>query len=105
LHQITSSGSYELRVDLRAGEETAYAFYDDFRVEAEKEQFRLRLGQYRGTAGDSMSYHNNMMFSTRDRDTQRRILPCAMSYRGAWWYRNCHYANLNGLYNNNKDHQ
>ncbi|XP_069602470.1 tenascin-X isoform X1 [Ranitomeya imitator] len=105
LHQISSSGSYELRVDLRAGEEVAFAVYDDFRVEDENENFRLRLGQYRGDAGDSMSYHNNMIFSTYDRDTQRRILPCAMSYRGAWWYRNCHYANLNGLYNNNKDHQ
>ncbi|XP_075115394.1 tenascin-X isoform X3 [Leptodactylus fuscus] len=105
LHQITSSGSYELRVDLRTGDEVAYAVYDDFRVESESEHFRLRLGQYRGNAGDSMSYHNNMIFSTRDRDTQRRILPCAMSYRGAWWYRNCHFANLNGLYNNNKDHQ
>ncbi|XP_075692588.1 tenascin-X [Rhinoderma darwinii] len=105
LHQISSSGSYELRVDLRAGEEAVYALYDDFRVEPEDKHFRLRLGQYKGNAGDSMSYHNNMIFSTRDRDTQRRILPCAMSYRGAWWYRNCHYANLNGLYNNNKDHQ
>ncbi|XP_040178988.1 tenascin-X isoform X3 [Rana temporaria] len=105
LHQITSSAPYELRVDLRAGDESAYAVYDDFRVEGENQQFRLRLGKYRGTAGDSMDYHNNMVFSTRDRDTQRRILPCAMSYRGAWWYRNCHYANLNGLYANNKDHQ
>ncbi|XP_056394642.1 tenascin-X isoform X2 [Hyla sarda] len=105
LHQISSSGSYELRVDLRAGGESAYAVYDDFRVESEANNFRLRLGQYRGDAGDSMSYHNNMIFSTRDRDAQKRILPCAMSYRGAWWYRNCHYANLNGIYNNNKDHQ
>ncbi|XP_018411332.1 PREDICTED: tenascin-X [Nanorana parkeri] len=105
LHQITSSAPYELRVDLRAGDESAYAVYDDFRVEGENQQFRLRLGKYRGTAGDSMDYHNNMVFSTRDRDTQRRILPCAMSYKGAWWYRNCHYANLNGLYANNKDHQ
>ncbi|XP_069800340.1 tenascin-X isoform X1 [Dendropsophus ebraccatus] len=105
LHQISSSGSYELRVDLRAGAESAFAVYDDFRVESEDNNFRLRLGQYRGNAGDSMSYHNNMIFSTRDRDAQKRILPCAMSYRGAWWYRNCHYANLNGLYNNNKDHQ
>lgn len=105
LHQITSSAPHELRVDLRAGDESAYAVYDDFRVEGENQQFRLRLGKYRGTAGDSMDYHNNMVFSTRDRDTQRRILPCAMSYRGAWWYRNCHYANLNGLYANNKDHQ
>ncbi|KAM9323886.1 tenascin-X [Gastrophryne carolinensis] len=105
LHQITSLGPYELRVDLHAGNESAYAVYDDFRVEGEDQQFKLRLGQYKGTAGDSMSYHNNMVFSTRDRDTQKRILPCAMSYKGAWWYRNCHYANLNGIYGNDKDHQ
>ncbi|XP_066437147.1 tenascin-X isoform X2 [Eleutherodactylus coqui] len=105
LHQISSSGSYELRVDLRTAAEAAYALYDDFRVESEEQMFRLRLGQYKGNAGDSMGYHNNMVFATRDRDTQPRIVPCAMSYRGAWWYRNCHYANLNGLYNNNKDHQ
>ncbi|KAM4642745.1 tenascin-X isoform 3-T3 [Discoglossus pictus] len=105
LHRLSSIAPFELRIDLRAGEESAYAMYDDFRVEAENQYFKLRLGQYRGNAGDSMSYHNNMIFSTRDRDAQKRILPCAMSYRGAWWYRNCHYANLNGMYANNKDHQ
>lgn len=55
--------------------------------------------------GDSMSYHNGRPFSTRDRDPQPFITRCAMSYRGGWWYRNCHEANLNGLYNTNKNHQ
>ncbi|MEE6521234.1 hypothetical protein FKM82_019340, partial [Ascaphus truei] len=105
LHRISASAAYELRVDLRAGNESAYAVYDDFYVDPEDRHFRLRLGRYRGNAGDSMSYHNNMIFTTRDRDAQRRILPCAISYRGAWWYRNCHYANLNGLYGSTKDHQ
>ncbi|KAM8952536.1 tenascin-X [Pelodytes ibericus] len=105
LHQISSSAPFELRVDLRAGNESAYAFYEEFLVEAEDRHFRIRLGNYRGDAGDSLSYHNNMIFSTRDRDAQRRILPCAVSYHGAWWYRNCHYANLNGQYSNDKDHQ
>ncbi|XP_068106396.1 tenascin-X isoform X2 [Hyperolius riggenbachi] len=105
LHKITSLVPYELRVDLHSADDSAYALYDNFLVEPEEKQFRLQLGQYKGTAGDSLSYHNNMVFSTRDRDTQKRILPCAMSYRGAWWYRNCHYANLNGMYGNNKDHQ
>uniref|UniRef100_A0A8C5N044 Tenascin-X n=1 Tax=Leptobrachium leishanense TaxID=445787 RepID=A0A8C5N044_9ANUR len=105
LHKLSSATPSELRVDLRAGDEAAYAVYDDFHVDSEEQNFRLRLGAYRGNAGDSMSYHNNMIFSTRDRDAQKRILPCAVSYHGAWWYRNCHFANLNGLYNNNKDHQ
>ncbi|XP_041428807.1 tenascin-X isoform X1 [Xenopus laevis] len=105
LHRLSSLAPYELRVDLRAGAESAHAVYEDFRIEPEDKHFRLRIGEYRGTAGDSLSYHNNMIFSTRDRDAQKRILPCAISYRGAWWYKNCHYANLNGIYGNNKDHQ
>ncbi|XP_053330068.1 tenascin-X-like [Spea bombifrons] len=105
LHRITSLAPFELRVDLRSGDEAVHAIYDNFIVEAEKRHFRMRLGSYRGNAGDSLSYHNNMIFSTRDRDAQRRILPCAVSYHGAWWYRNCHYSNLNGQYGNYKDHQ
>ncbi|KAJ7303392.1 hypothetical protein JRQ81_012365 [Phrynocephalus forsythii] len=105
LHQLTSSGDYELRVDLRAGNESVYATYQSFRVDPPAEHYRLHLGSYNGTAGDAFSYHSGSVFSTRDRDPNRLIIPCAVSYRGAWWYRNCHYTNLNGLYANNRDHQ
>ncbi|XP_070599999.1 tenascin-X-like isoform X2 [Erythrolamprus reginae] len=105
LHQLTSSGDYELRVDLRAGEESVYATYQNFRVDPPADHYRLHLGSYQGTAGDALSYHSGSVFSTRDRDPNRVIIPCAISYRGAWWYRNCHYTNLNGLYANNRDHQ
>ncbi|XP_070792611.1 tenascin-X [Pituophis catenifer annectens] len=105
LHQLTSSGDYELRVDLRAGDESVYATYQNFRVDPPADHYRLHLGSYHGTAGDALSYHSGSVFSTRDRDPNRVIIPCAISYRGAWWYRNCHYTNLNGLYANNRDHQ
>lgn len=55
--------------------------------------------------GDSLTYHNGRPFSTRDRDPQPFITRCAMSYRGGWWYKNCHEANLNGLYNTDTNHQ
>ncbi|XP_060125902.1 tenascin-X isoform X4 [Zootoca vivipara] len=105
LHQLTTSGDYELRVDLRAGNDSVYATYQNFRVDPPADHYRLHLGSYSGTAGDAFTYHSGSVFSTKDRDPNRVIIPCAVSYRGAWWYRNCHYANLNGLYANNRDHQ
>lgn len=55
--------------------------------------------------GDSLRYHDKRPFSTFDRDPQPFITRCAMSYRGGWWYKNCHEANLNGLYNTHTNHQ
>lgn len=52
-----------------------------------------------------MTYHSGSVFSARDRDPNNLLISCAVSYRGAWWYRNCHYANLNGLYGSTVDHQ
>lgn len=52
-----------------------------------------------------MSYHSGSVFSARNRDPNNSLISCAVSYRGAWWYRNCHYANLNGLYGSTVDHQ
>ncbi|KAL4844704.1 hypothetical protein H8958_017804 [Nasalis larvatus] len=73
--------------------------------ELSAECYRLHLESYQGTAGDSMSYHSGTVFSARDWDPNNLLISCAVSYRGAWWYRNCHYANLNGLYGSTVDHQ
>ncbi|XP_052020327.1 tenascin-X isoform X33 [Apodemus sylvaticus] len=105
LHSLTQAGDYSMRVDLRAGKEAVFAQYDFFRVDSAKENYRLHLEGYHGTAGDSMSYHSGSVFSARDRDPNNLLISCAVSYRGAWWYRNCHYANLNGLYGSTVDHQ
>nr|XP_036861016.1 tenascin-X-like isoform X6 [Manis javanica] len=105
LHSLTRSGDYSLRVDLQAGNEAVFAQYDSFRVDSAAENYRLHLEGYHGTAGDSMSYHSGSVFSARDRDPNNLLISCAVSYRGAWWYRNCHYANLNGLYGSTVDHQ
>nr|XP_028703535.1 tenascin-X isoform X8 [Macaca mulatta] len=105
LHSLTQAGDYSMRVDLRAGDEAVFAQYDSFRVDSAAEYYRLHLEGYHGTAGDSMSYHSGSVFSARDRDPNNLLISCAVSYRGAWWYRNCHYANLNGLYGSTVDHQ
>ena len=48
--------------------------------------------------GDSMNQHNGMMFTTQDRDHDTKSTNCAVEFHGAWWYRECHTANLNGAY-------
>ncbi|XP_078073378.1 tenascin-like [Mustelus asterias] len=105
LHQLTSQQRYELRVDLRDGNKSAYAIYDNFAVESLDQRYRLTVGKYSGNAGDSLSYHHGSNFTTLDSDNDEALTNCAMSYRGGWWYKNCHRVNLNGEYGNNRDHQ
>ncbi|KFM09516.1 Tenascin-R, partial [Aptenodytes forsteri] len=105
LHKITSQGQYELRVDLRDKGEAAYAVYDRFNVGDAKSRYRLRVDGYSGTAGDSMTYHNGRSFSTFDKDNDSAITNCALSYKGAFWYKNCHRVNLMGRYGDNSHSQ
>lgn len=52
LHQITSRGNYELRVDMQDFEGGhRYAYYNHFQIESEDENYRLTLGAYSGNAG------------------------------------------------------
>ncbi|XP_064583941.1 tenascin isoform X2 [Zonotrichia leucophrys gambelii] len=105
LHKITSQGQYELRVDLRDKGDTAYAVYERFSVGDAKSRYRLRVDGYSGTAGDSMTYHNGRSFSTFDKDHDSAITNCALSYKGAFWYKNCHRVNLMGRYGDNNHSQ
>ncbi|XP_063000830.1 tenascin isoform X1 [Elgaria multicarinata webbii] len=105
LHKITSQGQYELRVDLRDHGETAYALYDKFTVGDARTRYRLKVDGYSGTAGDSMTYHNGRSFSTFDKDNDSAITNCALSYKGAFWYKNCHRVNLMGRYGDNSHSQ
>ncbi|XP_053777278.1 tenascin isoform X4 [Desmodus rotundus] len=105
LNKITSQGQYELRVDLQDHGKTAYAVYDRFSVGDAKTRYKLKVEGYSGTAGDSMAYHNGRSFSTFDKDTDSAITNCALSYKGAFWYKNCHRVNLMGRYGDNNHSQ
>nr|XP_029545076.1 tenascin-like isoform X1 [Oncorhynchus nerka] len=98
LHKMTTAGQYELRVDLRDNGESAYAQYDKFMIAEPRSRYKIHIGGYSGTAGDSMTYHQGRPFSTYDNDNDIAVTNCALSYKGAFWYKNCHRVNLMGRY-------
>ena len=54
-----------------------------------------------GTAGDSLEYHNNMKFTTKDHDNDSYSSKnCALTYdaRGGRWYKSCYTAQLASTY-------
>ena len=102
IHRLTDAfifASNTLRVDLKDFDDaTRYAKYSTFDIKGLDENYKLEVSGYSGDAGNSLSYHNNKPFSTKDRDNDGRPFSCAEKYSGAWWYYQCHYSNLNGLY-------
>jgi len=98
LHALTLSGARLRVVLVDANNSTRYAEYSTFSVADEVENFRVIFEEYSGNAGDALSYHSGMSFSTWDADHDQESGNCAESYFGAWWYKGCHEANLNGLY-------
>ncbi|KAG9328261.1 hypothetical protein JZ751_015483 [Albula glossodonta] len=68
-----------------------FAEYASFRIEAEADFYKLRVGRYHGNAGDSLTWHNGKQFTTLDRN-------CAHYQKGGWWYNACAHSNLNGVW-------
>jgi len=48
--------------------------------------------------GDSLTRQVGKKFSTRDQDNDMAYISCAVTFKGAWWYGDCHSANLNARY-------
>ncbi|XP_065418695.1 fibrinogen-like protein 1-like protein [Chrysemys picta bellii] len=82
---------------------TRYAEFDIFNVEDEPSGYPLRLGRYSGDSEDYLTtyhsglggIHDNMKFSTTDKDQDQASGNCASSY-GGWWYDKCQNVLLNG---------
>ncbi|XP_067843023.1 fibrinogen-like protein 1-like protein [Heptranchias perlo] len=98
MHFITTQKWYKARiiVDEEVGTRVIqkYAEYDIFRIGNENTNYRLHLGQYKGSAGNAMSIIPNMVdnlsFSSRDRDTDAdQAHNCAQKYGGGWWFNSC----------------
>uniref|UniRef100_A0A8C5R9R4 Fibrinogen C-terminal domain-containing protein n=1 Tax=Leptobrachium leishanense TaxID=445787 RepID=A0A8C5R9R4_9ANUR len=100
IHRLTAEGSFTLRVDLEDFDGTSkFATYRDFLIEDESKKYTLRYSSFiGGTAGDSLHVHKNQPFSTKDQKNENSDINCADTYRGGWWFEDCHYAHLNGEY-------
>jgi ficolin len=97
LHRLTARTASNLRVEVEElNGSKSHAKYGSFSVGDESDKYRLKVASYSGTARDSLTYHNNMYFTTRDQDNDGSN--CAVSFTGAWWYNHCHHSNLNGKY-------
>ncbi|XP_023805551.2 microfibril-associated glycoprotein 4 isoform X2 [Oryzias latipes] len=101
LFQLCLRKKYELLVDMEDFEgNKAYARYSSFSIGPEDEGYKLEVtGFTDGGAGDSLSYHSGMKFSTFDKDQDIWYANnCAKHRLGAFWYHFCLEANPNGIY-------
>ena len=58
IHRLTATEDIILRVDLEDVDgNVKYAKYTSFKVADEGDKYRLLIGGYSGTAGDSLAYH------------------------------------------------
>ncbi|XP_071945925.1 ficolin-2-like [Antedon mediterranea] len=102
IHEMTSSGKYNLRIDMKKDSgEAYYTVYESFRIMNESECYTLELGNLiNGNTVDVLEHGPGQCFSTRDKDNDDREDECAKIFKGAWWFQSCYTCYLNGEYGN-----
>ena len=99
LHSVTTQAAYKLRIQMTSlTNEFWEAEYGSVTVGDEASNYKLQVGGYRGNATDALKYSDGMPFSSVDRDNDVSSTHCAKFYTAGWWYKHCHYCNLNGRY-------
>uniref|UniRef100_A0A8C9SCJ6 Si:ch211-203k16.3 n=1 Tax=Scleropages formosus TaxID=113540 RepID=A0A8C9SCJ6_SCLFO len=95
IHELSVQGDYSLRINLEDWSgKRKHTLYENFSIDAETNRYRLHVTGFSGTVEDSFSwYHDKQSFSTPDTGNI-----CAEISHGGWWYHQCFFANLNGVY-------
>ena len=103
IYRITAANKMSLPIELKdCSGKKVFAHYDVYKVDNEKNNYKITVIGYNGTSGDSLSYHNNMIFSTRDRDNDMwKTGSCSNDLTGGWWFNDCRNSNLNGQFKGN----
>ena len=99
MHELTSSGAYQLEINLRTGNESKTLQWSAFSVGSESKNYRLSASGFdQGTSGlsDRLSPHNGAYFSTQDRDNDGYSSGSCSSRFGntGWWYKRCFACHL-----------
>ena len=103
LSQLTLTDRYTLRFELQQRNLNWYwAEYSYFTVLGESRNYTLLVSGYSGNAGDALSYHNRMMFTTYDRDNDPWKSSsyndnCAVALGAGFWYNGCSSCRVNGV--------
>ncbi|XP_064104370.1 fibrinogen-like protein 1 isoform X2 [Macrobrachium nipponense] len=94
LHAVTNGATQVLRVDMTDWDgQSRYQEYSSFHVADRDHEYSLRLGTGSGTAGDALKRHDNMLFSTPDRDNDiDSSRNCAVTYSSGFWFNKCLYV-------------
>ncbi|XP_043116253.1 angiopoietin-1-like isoform X1 [Puntigrus tetrazona] len=100
VYKLTNQRQSTLRLELTDWDgKLAFSQYDKFYLGSEKQNYRLFLKSYSGTAGRQSSLViNGADFSTKDMDNDNCICNCALMLTGGWWFDACGPSNLNGIY-------
>ncbi|KAG9344377.1 hypothetical protein JZ751_011046 [Albula glossodonta] len=98
--QLTNQKPYVLRIQLKDWEgNEGFSQYDQFILGSEKENYRIQLKGYSGTAGKISSLGQpGSGFSTKDVDNDKCVCKCSQLTTGGWWFDACGPSNLNGMY-------
>ena len=100
IHCLTPNGKNTLRVNIGDfSSYTAYAQYSEFKVLDTTDEYAMAISGYVGTAGDYFGTHDDMKFSTKDRDQgMDKNRNCAETFKGGWWFHGCYGALSTGPY-------
>ena len=99
MHDLTSSGAYQLEINLRTGNESKTIRWASFSVGTESKNYAISANGFdQGASGlsDRLGPHNGAPFSTQDRDNDGYSSGSCSSRYGntGWWYKRCFACHL-----------
>lgn len=95
IHQLTNQNvSYNLLISIDTGNSLKlFAHYAHFKLANEDAGYKLKVGQYNGTAPDWLTQLQDASFTTNDKDNDANPYGnCASELSGGWWFTQCNHA-------------